>query len=53
MKNTNWLRWPLEHYPITLLIIGILFVMGLYGMYIMPKDEWLDLWSVTFLPLER
>ena len=39
MKNTNWLRWPLEHYPITLLIIGILFVMGLYGMYIMPKDE--------------
>ena len=39
MKNTNWLRWPLEHYPITLLIIGILFVMGVYGMYIMPKDE--------------
>ncbi len=39
MKNTNWLRWPLEHYSITLLIIGILFVMGIYGMYIMPKDE--------------
>jgi len=29
----------LEHYSITLLIIGILFVMGIYGMYIMPKDE--------------
>ena len=35
----NWLRWPLEHYSISLLIIGILFVMGIYGMYIMPKDE--------------
>ena len=39
MKNVNWLRWPLEHYSITLLIVGILFVMGIYGMYIMPKDE--------------
>ena len=39
MKNMNWLRWPLEHYSITLLIVGILFVMGIYGMYIMPKDE--------------
>ena len=29
----------MEHYSITLLIIGILFVMGIYGMYIMPKDE--------------
>ena len=36
---TNWLRWPLEHYSIVLLIIGILFVMGIYGMYVMPKDE--------------
>ena len=35
----NWLKWPLEHYSISLLIIGILFVMGIYGMYIMPKDE--------------
>ena len=39
MRNTNWLRWPLEHYSISLLIVGILFVMGIYGMYIMPKDE--------------
>ena len=35
----SWLRWPLEHYSISLLIIGILFVLGIYGMYIMPKDE--------------
>ena len=39
MKNMNWLRWPLEHYPISLLIIAILFVLGIYGMYVMPKDE--------------
>ena len=39
MKNANWLRWPLEHYSISLLVVGILFVMGIYGIYIMPKDE--------------
>ena len=39
MKRMNWLRWPLEHYSISLLIIGILFVLGIYGMYVMPKDE--------------
>ena len=38
-KKMNWLRWPLEHYSISLLIIGILFVMGIYGMYVMPKNE--------------
>jgi multidrug efflux pump subunit AcrB len=38
-KKMNWLKWPLEHYPISLLIVGILFVMGIYGMYVMPKDE--------------
>ena len=35
----NWLKWPLEHYPISLLIVVILFVLGIYGMYVMPKDE--------------
>ncbi len=39
MKKKDWLRWPLEHYSISLLIVGILFVMGIYGMYVMPKDE--------------
>ena len=39
MNKMNWLKWPLEHYSISLLIVGILFVMGIYGMYIMPKDE--------------
>jgi multidrug efflux pump subunit AcrB len=35
----NWLKWPLEHYPISLLVIGILFVLGIFGMWDMPKDE--------------
>ena len=38
-EKMSWLRWPLEHYSISLLIIGILFVLGIYGMYVMPKDE--------------
>ncbi|MBO4606573.1 MAG: efflux RND transporter permease subunit, partial [Prevotella sp.] len=38
-KKSNWLRWPLDHYPISLLIVILLFVMGIYGMYVMPKDE--------------
>ena len=39
MKQMNWIKWPLEHYSITLLIVAILFGMGIYGMYVMPKDE--------------
>ena len=39
LGGLGWLKWPLKHYSITLLIIAILFVMGIFGMYIMPKDE--------------
>ena len=35
----NWLKWPLEHYSISLLVITILFVLGIFGMWDMPKDE--------------
>ena len=35
----NWLKWPLEHYSISLLIICILFVLGIFGMWDMSKDE--------------
>ena len=38
-KKMDWLKWPLEHYPISLLIVGILFLLGVFGMYDMPKDE--------------
>ena len=33
------MAWPLQHYSISLLIVGLLFVFGIYGMYDMPKDE--------------
>ncbi len=38
-KKMNWMSWPLNHYPITLLIVVILFVLGIFGMHEMPKDE--------------
>ncbi len=38
-KKLNWMAWPLEHYRISLLIVGILFGLGIFGMYVMPKDE--------------
>lgn len=39
MKNMNWLRWPLEHYSISLLVVAIIFILGIFGIYDMPKDE--------------
>ena len=39
MKKTNWLRWPLEHYSISLLLVALLFFLGIFGMADMPKDE--------------
>lgn len=38
-NKMNWLKWPLEHYSITLMIVLIFFVLGIFGMYEMPKDE--------------
>lgn len=39
MKNMDWLKWPLENYHISLLIVVIFFVLGIIGMWVMPKDE--------------
>ena len=38
-KKINWMAWPLLHYPISLLVVAILFGIGIWGMYVMPKDE--------------
>ena len=38
-KKDNWILWPLRNYPITLLVLGVLFALGIYGMSDMPKDE--------------
>ena len=34
-----WYAWPLEHYRISLLIVGLMFLLGIFGMYVMPRDE--------------
>ena len=33
------MSWPLRHYSISLLIVSLLFILGIYGMKQMPKDE--------------
>ena len=38
-KKQNWMAWPLEHYRISLLIVAVFFGLGIFGMYVMPKDE--------------
>ena len=38
-KKLNWMAWPLEHYRISLLIVAVFFGLGIFGMYVMPKDE--------------
>ena len=35
----SWMGWPLRHYSISLLIVALLFILGIYGMRQMPKDE--------------
>ena len=35
----SWMSWPLRHYSISLLIVSLLFILGIYGMKQMPKDE--------------
>lgn len=35
----SWPAWPVTNYRIALLFMAILLVIGLYGLYVMPKDE--------------
>ncbi len=35
----GWAAWPINNARIALLLTALLFVMGLYGLYMMPKDE--------------
>lgn len=38
-KNSNWIAWPIDNYKITAFITTLLFIFGMVGMYVMPKDE--------------
>lgn len=35
----SWIAWPINNYKITAFIVTLLFVFGIYGIYVMPKDE--------------
>ena len=35
----GWAAWPVNNYRITIVITALLLAFGLYGMYMMPKDE--------------
>ncbi|MBR5717216.1 MAG: efflux RND transporter permease subunit [Bacteroidales bacterium] len=38
-RSLSWMGWPLRHYSITLLLVALLFLLGIYGLVQMPKDE--------------
>ena len=38
-KNNSWIAWPIINWKITAFIVALLLTFGLYGIYVMPKDE--------------
>lgn len=38
-KNNSWVAWPIQNFRITAFIVALLLAFGLYGIYVMPKDE--------------
>lgn len=38
-KNNSWVAWPISNYKITAFMTALLLLFGLYGIYMMPKDE--------------
>ena len=38
-KLNGWAAWPVKNYRIASLLTALLFAFGLYGIYMMPKDE--------------
>jgi len=38
-NNKSWIAWPITNWKITAFIVALLFAFGLYGIYMMPKDE--------------
>ncbi|MDO4755264.1 MAG: efflux RND transporter permease subunit, partial [Parabacteroides sp.] len=38
-KLSGWAAWPIKHYRISTLLTVLLLLFGIYGIYVMPKDE--------------
>ena len=41
-KNSRWVAWLMHNYRITLLIVGLMAILGIYGLDKMPKAEFPD-----------
>lgn len=39
MNNKSWIAWPIRNSRITGFLVVLMLVFGLYGLYVMPKDE--------------
>ena len=39
-KKTGTIEWAMRHYPIILMITGLLVAMGIYALIVMPKQEY-------------
>lgn len=42
MNGKNWVAWLMRNYRITFLLVGLTFVLGLFGVEMMPKAEFPD-----------
>ena len=36
---SGWAAWPIKNYRISALLTILLLIFGIYGIYVMPKDE--------------
>ncbi len=36
---SGWVAWPIKNYRISALLTILLLIFGIYGIYVMPKDE--------------
>lgn len=38
-KNISWIAWPINNSRITAFLVALMLAFGLYGIWVMPKDE--------------
>ena len=41
-KNSRWVAWMMRNYRLTFLVVGLMFILGIYGLDKMPKAEFPD-----------
>lgn len=41
-KNSRWVAWMMRNYRLTFLVVGLMFILGIYGLGRMPKAEFPD-----------